>query len=368
MAWMLSTGVQAGNEGVTPTEIRLGASLVLTGPLGAQVKLREEGARLLFDSVNANGGIHGRTISFTSLDDGFDPKRALENSRKLIEEQKIFMLFSNTGTAQTAAVLPLIKEKKTILFGPLTGASSMREGVNPYLFHVRAGYANEAAKIVSQNKLIGVSRMAIVYLDDGLGNALLSEVRKSTASLGMPAALEIKLDPKAPDFEAAAAETAKANPQTVIIGTAGSNFPKYIKAVLATTSRPVFYGFSVASLDIISRELKDESRGIILAQIMPSLRDRTVPVVVEYLNLLKSKSPGAVPSDSQFEGFVHARLLTEGFKRTGRNLSTESFIKTMEGVGEIAFGRFTVKYSAKSHNGSDYVELAIIDADGRLRY
>jgi len=58
----------------------------------------------------------------------------------------------------------------------------------------------------------------------------------------------------------------------------------------------------------------------------------------------------------------------EGLKRTGRDLSTESFTRTMEGVGEIAFGRFTAKYSATSHNGSGYVELAIIDGQGQLRY
>ena len=121
-------------------------------------------------------------------------------------------------------------------------------------------------------------------------------------------------------------------------------------------------------MDVINRELKERARGIILAQIMPSLRSTTVPVVAEYLALLRAKSPSAQPSASQFEGFVHARLLVEGLRRTGRNLTTESFIKTMEDAGEISFGRFNVKYSPKSHNGSTYVELAIVDAEGSLRY
>ena len=119
---------------------------------------------------------------------------------------------------------------------------------------------------------------------------------------------------------------------------------------------------------MINRELKDKARGIILAQIMPSLRNATIPVVAEYLKLLKDKSPDAAPSASQFEGFVHARLLVEGLRRTGRDLSTASFTRTLESAGEIAFGRFTAKYSPKSHNGSDYVELAIIDGQGQLRY
>ncbi len=367
-AWMLAATVHAGDEGVTPTEIRLGASQVLSGPLGPQTQQYGEGARLMFDAVNAAGGIHGRKISFTSLDDGFDPKRAAENTRKLIEDQKVFMLFNSTGTAQTAAVLPILKASKTILFGPVTGASSMREGVNPYLFHVRAGYANETERIFSQLKQIGVTRVAYFYQDDGLGKTLLGEVKKASASANLPLVAEIRLDPAAPDFAAAASATAQANPQAVIVGTAGLTFPNYVKAVLNTSARPAFYGYSVASLDVIHRELKDKARGIILAQIMPSLRNTTIPVVAEYLKVLKAKSSEALPSASQFEGFVHARLLVEGLRRTGRDLSTASFTQTLENTGEIAFGRFTARYSPRSHNGSDYVELAIIDAEGRLRY
>lgn len=368
MAWVLAASAHAGDQGVTPTEIRLGASQVLSGPLGAQTRQYGEGARLMFDAVNAAGGIHGRKIRFTALDDGFDPKRAADNTRKLIEEDKVFMLFNSTGTAQTAAVLPILKASKTILFGPVTGASSLREGVNPYLFHVRASYANETEKIVTQLQQIGVSRVAFFYQDDGLGKTLLGEVKKATTAAGLTLLAEIKVDPAAPDFAAAAAATAQASPQAVIVGTAGLTFTAYVQAVMATPTRPVFYGFSVASLDVINRELKEKARGIILAQIMPSLRNTTIPVVAEYLKLLKAKNPDAVPSASQFEGFVHARLLVEGLRRTGRDLSTESFRRTLQTSGEMAFGRFTARYSPRSHNGSDYVELAIIDAQGQLRY
>jgi ABC-type branched-subunit amino acid transport system substrate-binding protein len=368
--WLLvvAAAVQAGDEGVTPTEIHLGASQVLSGPLGPQTQQYGEGARLLFDAVNATGGIHGRRIRFTALDDGFDPKRAVDNTRQLIEQQKVFMLFNSTGTAQTVAVLPLLKESRTILFGPVTGASSLREGVNPFLFHVRASYANETERIFSQLRQIGVGRVAFVYPEDGLGKTLLAEVQKASAAAAMPLAAEIRLDPARPDFAAAAAAVAQSQAQAVIIGAAGQTFPNLVKAVLGTSARPGFYGYSVASLDVIHRELQDKARGIILAQIMPSLRNTTIPVVAEYLKLLKAKNPDAVPSASQFEGFVHARLLVEGLRRTGRDLSTASFTQALESTGEIAFGRFTARYSPRSHNGSDYVELAIIDAEGRLRY
>lgn len=358
----------ARNEGVTTDEIRLGASVVLSGPLGPQTVQYGEGSRLMFDAVNAQGGVHGRMIRYTTLDDGFDPQKAVENTRKLLETDKVFMIYNSTGTAQTAAILPLIKEHRTLLFGPVTGASVFRETLNPYVFHVRAGYVSEASKIVSQLVQQDIGRVAVFYQDDGLGKALVAELRKAYQAEMLSFAAEIKVDPKQPDFAAAARATEAVQPQAVIVATAGTTFTNYIKAMQSSAVRPTYYGFSVAGIDVIHRELKDKARGIILAQIMPSLRSTAVPVVAEYLSLLRAKSPDAQPSATQFEGFVHARLLVEGLRRTGRNLSTESFIKTMEDGGEISFGRFSVKYSPKSHNGSTYVELAIVDAQGSLRY
>jgi ABC-type branched-subunit amino acid transport system substrate-binding protein len=120
LAFVLSacTLAHASDKGVTPTEIKLGASAVLSGPLGAQTSEYGVGSRLYFDAVNAAGGVHGRKISYVTLDDGFDVKRAAENTRKLIDEHGVFMIYNNTGTAQTAAILPLLEQSKTLVFGP----------------------------------------------------------------------------------------------------------------------------------------------------------------------------------------------------------------------------------------------------------
>ena len=364
----LGTAAHAGDKGVTPGEIRLGASVVLSGPLGPQTTDYGAGSRLYFDAVNAAGGVHGRKIAYTTLDDGFDVKRAVDNTRKLIEEEGVFMIYNNTGTAQTGAILPLLEQSRTVAFGPITGASVFRDKFNPYLFHVRASYANEARRIVSQLRQTGITRVAVFYQDDPFGKTLLGELKAAAAAEQLPFLAEIKVDPKQPDFKAAAAATEKVQTQAVLMGTGGTTFPLYVKAVLQTSAKPSFYGFSVASVDVINRELKDQARGIVLAQIMPSLRNSSVPVVAEYLKLLRDRAPEATPSASQFEGFVHARLLVEGLRRAGRNLTTDSFVKAMESAGEISFGRFVAKYSPQTHNGSSYVELAIIDNGGQLRY
>ena len=358
----------AGDAGVTATEIRVGTSAVLSGPLGSQTREYIVGSQLHFDAVNAQGGVHGRRIAYQPLDDGFDVKRAVENTRKLIEEDKVFVVYNNTGTAQVAAILPLLEATRTIGFGPVTGATSLRSQYNRYLFHVRASYANEARMIVSQLKNVGISNVVAFYQDDPLGKTLLQEIRAAAEHEQMKLSAEVKVDPKQPDLQAAAKQADALRPQAVIMATAGTTFPSFVKALRETRSRPSFYGFSIASVDLLAKELGPGARGIILAQIMPSMRNTSIPVVRDFLRLMGEKMPGTKPTPSQLEGFVHATLLVEGLRRAGRNLGTESFIQAMESSGEIALGRFKVQYTPQSHNGSSTVERAIIDETGQLRY
>ena len=108
------TSAHAVDAGVTDSEIRIGASAVLSGSLGPQTLGYGAGAKLYFDSVNAKGGVNGRKIVYTQVDDGFDVARSVQNSKKLIEEDKVFVLFQPTGTSHTIARWPL-KAKRLCL-------------------------------------------------------------------------------------------------------------------------------------------------------------------------------------------------------------------------------------------------------------
>jgi branched-chain amino acid transport system substrate-binding protein len=365
---LAAPGAQAVDAGVTDSEIRIGASAVLTGPLGPQTLAYGAGAKLYFESVNAAGGVNGRKIVYNQVDDGFDVPKSVENSKKLIQDDKVFVLFQPTGTPHTMALLPLATESKTVVFGPVTGASTLRENTHHYLFHVRASYGDEAQRIVQQLRQMGSPKVAMFYQDDGFGKTLLAEVKRAADALKLPLVAEVKVDPKNPDFKAAAEQLQKAGPTAIIMGTAGGTFSNLVKAVYATSIHPSIYGFSVANVDTLSKDLGPQARGLVLAQIMPSVRNSSTPVVTEYLGLLRSKDTKASASSAQFEGFVHAKLLVQGFKAAGAKLTTESFIKAMESLGEVRYDKFTARYTPQSHNGASYVELAIVGNNGELRY
>lgn len=365
---LLLATARARSAGVTGDTLHLGASLVLSGPLGAQTAAYAAGSRLCFEAANARGGVHDRRIRYTTLDDGFDVQRAVQNTRRLIEQEQVFLIHNCTGTAHTAAILPLARAAGVIVFGPVTGATSLRQGHERMLFHVRAGYADEAARIVRQLRELGTTAVALFAQDDAFGQALLVEVKKAADTAGLRLAAEVRVDPKQPDLNAAARAVAAAAPQAVVMCTAGGTFTGLVKALQATAVRPTVYGFSVASADQLVRELGAAARGIVLAQIMPSLANRSNPAVTEFLALHEAQARGTPPSASMFEGYMHARVLLEGLRRAGRALDSDRLVAAFESAGEIAFGKFALHYTPQSHRGSAYVELAIIGSDGRLRY
>ncbi len=92
-----SLALAQDSVGLTDSEIFIGQSCQLTGPLAALSSEVRQGASLYFDHINASGGVRGRKIRVVALDDAYDPKKAAENTRKLIDEHKVLALFQYAG-------------------------------------------------------------------------------------------------------------------------------------------------------------------------------------------------------------------------------------------------------------------------------
>ncbi len=173
-----STAATSEN-GVTADTILLGQSAALSGPTAGLGKQMNAGARLYFEQINQQGGIYGRKIRIEALDDYYEPEPAASNTKKLIEEDRVFALFGYVGTPTSQAALPLAIQAKVPFFGPYTGARTLREPRSRYVFHVRAGYNEEATAILRQIQTTGLKRVAVVYNDDAYGKAELEELERA---------------------------------------------------------------------------------------------------------------------------------------------------------------------------------------------
>jgi branched-chain amino acid transport system substrate-binding protein len=162
-AWAALGTAYAQAPGVTSTTIVLGQSAAFTGPaaqLGIQMNI---GTKAYLDYVNSKGGVHGRKIELKTRDDKYESNLAVENTKKLIEEDRVFALISYVGTPTTGAAMPILTEAKVPLVGPFTGAEVLRTPVNRYIFNVRASYYDETEKIVEQLVSTGAKNIAVVY-------------------------------------------------------------------------------------------------------------------------------------------------------------------------------------------------------------
>src|SRR5215208_4330108 len=163
------------SPGVTKDEIKLGGSYPFSGPASAY-KAIADGAKAQFAFVNAKGGVDGRKIKFVTLDDAYEPPRAVQNARRLIQQEKVFALFNTLGTPNNLAIWDYLNEQKVPQTYVATGASSFGSDVkaHPWTTGWQPNYVTEAkiyADYLKKNK--PGAKVAVLYQNDGFGKDLL---------------------------------------------------------------------------------------------------------------------------------------------------------------------------------------------------
>jgi ABC-type branched-subunit amino acid transport system substrate-binding protein len=352
-------------DGVLPDRIILGQSVALTGPaaeLGIQMR---NGARAYFDHVNAQGGVHGRRIELRTLDDGYEPSRTAPNTKKLIEEDRVFALFGYVGTPTSAAALPIFTQAKVPFFGPFTGAELLRQPFNRYIFNVRASYYDETEKIVEQVLSVGGKTIAVFYQNDSYGQAGLKGVEIAMGKRNLKIAALGTVERNTVKVEDAVKSISASRPDAVVMISAYKSCAEFIRQMKKAGSGATFYNVSFVGSQALADELGKDGVGVAISQVMPFPWGASVPVVKEYQRLMV-KAGHKDFNFSAIEGFVAAKVFVEGLRRTGRNLTRESFIATMEKMNDIDVGGFYVGFSPQNHNASKFVDLTIIGRQGKF--
>ena len=166
MAGPLATErVSAGDN-----EIRIGNTMPYSGPASAYGTIGKV-ISAYFDKVNAEGGINGRKINFISYDDAYNPAKTVELTRKLVEEDRVLLVFASLGTAPSAAVQPYLNSKKVPQLFIASGASMWDQPHEfPWTMGFQPSYQTEAhiyAQYLLENHPHG--KIAVLYQDDGFG-------------------------------------------------------------------------------------------------------------------------------------------------------------------------------------------------------
>jgi len=350
--------------GITADKIRLGQAAVFTGPaaqLGIQMR---NGIRAYFEEMNEKGGVHGRKLELVTEDDMYESARAPAASKKLIEEHKVFALLGYVGTPTGVAHLPVVTEAKVPLVGMFTGAEALRDPINRYVFHVRASYYDETDKIVEQVVSTGGKKISVFYQADAYGEA----GRKGTEIALTKRAMKIHstgtVERNTLKVEEAVRDINASQPDAVVMVGAYAACAEFIRQMKKAGSGAIFYNVSFVGSKALSDALGKEGVGVAISQVVPFPWARSLPVVKDYQ--AASKKAGFTDYNfSAMEGYLTAKVMVEGLKRTGKDLTREKFVDTMEKM-EADLGGFHVSYSPKNHAGSKFVDLTIIGQEGKF--
>lgn len=347
-------------------KIVLGQSAPFTGP-AAQLGIQyNAGAQLYFSQINANGGVGGRMIEIRQLDDGYDPERCAENTRKLIE-QDVLALFAYVGTPTSLAALPLALKAKVPFIAPFTGAMALRNPLHPQVFHVRASYADETALIVKQLYNLGLRKVAVLYQNDAYGKAGLDGVTAALAKLDSKPVAIASVERNTVEVAAAVATLNAATPDAVVQISAYKTCAAYIRAARKAGYGGQFFNVSFVGTKALSDELGKEAAGVVVSQVVPSPFVQSNALVRDYTEAVL-KSGGTVQANySSLEGFLAARVMVEGLRHGGSRGSREGLIAGLESIGSQSFGGFNVTFSKTDHVASRFVELSMLTGDGRVR-
>lgn len=376
--WLVACGSdpdanQAARQtpGVTDGEIRIGTSLALGGHasyLGTQMV---HGAMAYLNEINRNGGVHGRSIRVVVYDDQYDPPLCVTNTQRLIIEDRVFALFSYVGTPTTLKIVPLVEEAKIPLVGMFTGANALREPPSPYLINVRASYYQEtgaAVKYLVTN--LGLDKIAVFYQYDAYGFDGLSGTELALKTYGLVPVAKGSYIRGTLNIEEGLHRIMQSDAQAVVMIGTYDPCAKFIKQARAGGFHPVFYNVSFVGADELARKLGPEGEGVIVTQVVPppELLESGNPLwgAREYARLLKRYYPQDTPNFVGLEGYINARVLYEGLRRAGRNLTRQGFIRAIESIRDYDLGiDNSLSFSATDHQGLERVYFTRLE-NGRF--
>jgi ABC-type branched-subunit amino acid transport system substrate-binding protein len=378
-------------------------SAVFSGPsreLGQNMML---GVETSFMAENDAGGVHGRKLALTALDDGYEAARAAETMRELLTDRQVFAFVGNVGTPTSVVAAPFASQNKAVFFGAFTGAPVLRQDPpDRYVFNYRASYREETARSVKyllDVKKLAPDQIVVFAQDDSFGDAGFEGVTKALRANGHANVETLRVGYKrnTTDVEdavaqilayhdrldaSASAERAKASSATrvlkhpvkavVMVATyrAAAKFIQKMHAIRRLRNA-LFFNVSFVGSETLAEELESVGpelcSNVYVTQVVPPF-DSGATGVRRYRDALAKYQPQAQPGFVSLEGYIVGEIFVEALKRTGPELTTERLVDALERIEGLDLGYGTrIEFSLSEHQGSHKVWGTKLDESCRYQ-
>ena len=341
-------------------------SAPFTGP-AAQLGIQfHQGAKLYIEQVNAQGGIQRRPIEIVRMDDGYEPDRCVDNTRKLLKNDPL-ALFGYIGTPTSLAALPLATADKVPFFAPFTGAMALRQPFNRYAFHLHASYNDETELIVNQLTSLGLKKIAVFYQNDAYGKAGLDGVQLALDKRNMKPVAAATVERNSVDVAASVRTLVAAQPDAIVQIGAYKACAACIRSARAAGFGGTFFNVSFVGTQALADELGKDAAGVVVSQVMPSPYNPARPITREFTEAGKKGGADYQANSSRRGGSRPARVAVGARGRGPAKPTRDTLIAGLESLDNESFGGFNVSFSPTNHVASKFVELSMLTGDGRVR-
>lgn len=344
-------------QGVSKTEVIIGTHTDLSGVAAAFGVHSSNAARLRFDEVNAQGGIHGRKIRYIVEDSQYQVPRAVQAGNKLINRDKVFLILLGAGTPMNNAVMPDQLKAGIPNFFPLSWARQLYEPFHPMKWAAGASYYAQMRSAVKYFADKGKKNVCALYQDTDFGNEIFAGVRDQLAAMNIKLADATTHKPTDTDFTAQMTKLRAANCDLIALGSIIRD------SILAySTARKMGWNVDMvgttAAFDLnVSGAPGGATEGLYtMTQIEAPYPDSPNPAIKQWVEKYRAKYNTDPNPAAQFS-YVAADLIVMGLDRAGKDLTTESFLKAMESIQGYAdiFGGPVMTFGPNKRHGSDSV-------------
>ncbi|MDE0114117.1 MAG: ABC transporter substrate-binding protein [Albidovulum sp.] len=368
-SWALTAHAEDSVPGVSRSSIVFGQSAAYSGSTGDLGKELRIGIEAAFNESNMNGGVHGRHVYLIYYDDRLEPDRAIVNTRRLINKDKVFALIGSFGTPTSISAAPVASSAGVPYVAPVTGAEQLRRVDQENVINLRASFTQEIEAIVELLvDELGIENIAVLYQDDSLGRDGYSGARKALAARKLQPVASGVYPRNTIAIKSAFYDLRKADPEAIIL--VGNNKPiaTFILWARFLEFEPVFATISISGNNSLTREIGTAGDGVYATQVVPDYMSETLPAAVQYRAALDALWAGTPYGFFSFEGYLAGRLAIEALERCGPEVDRVCFQASMLSSEEFDIGGFKLRFGEADNQGSDSVYLTRINADGKFDY
>ncbi len=360
--------------GVSDGEIRLGMWTSLSGPLSLLGQSQKDGVSVWAKEVNDRGGINGRKINLIAYDDAASPQEAQTAVRRLIDQDKVFMLIAGSSSGSTLPVRQFITREKVPFVSSYSSNVNLMNPFSRYIFRI---YANEdylADGIIEwMMARENIKRPAIIYNsnDYGVGGYNIFVQRLKDKYKTAPVAAE-RYNPGDQDFTAQLLRIKGAGPDGLLIYAFAAEAGIIVRQATEQGLKVKLFGGAATGTPLLIKAAGPASVGFISVFTVPEIPDTSqAPAVAKYKNELKSwihpdGFPPGRPSEYDMAAYAAGKVTEAALEKVGKNVTREAFVDALETLRDFQTGTtFPVTFTKESHEGTTQVSVIRVSPDLR---